>query len=299
MSRFFQALQRAEMERVHQRRRAGDQQPAVSSEPNASFPVPPVSTTRLSPVPRRQDETSFPMRGLPLSLERVDPRLVSLSGTITPAAEQYRRICYLVGDLNRNANLSVLAITSPAAGDGKTTTAINVAGTLAQTPEAKVLLIDLDLRRPSVAQALGLNIPDSPGLTDVVLQEHIPVSEVLRRYPQFNLTVLPAGHVSETPHHVLNSPRLGEVFLEMRQQYDYLIVDTPPLLPFPDCQLLTRWLDGFIMIIAAHRTPRGMVEAAIPLIEAEKMVGVIFNGGDDRSMSEYLSYYGDRYPAAK
>jgi capsular exopolysaccharide synthesis family protein len=293
MSKFLQALERAEQDRVLQKQPIREKSQKFFSESRAPSPILPVSMTHRSPTPERQEEIVCPTKNGHLVLERMDPHLVSLLGTMAPEAEQYRRICCLIEGLHRNANLSVLAVTSPTVGDGKTTTSINLAGTLAQTPEAKVLLIDLDLRRPSVAHALGLSAHDSPGLVDTLLQGHTSVSEVLRYYPQFNLTVLPAGKVSEVPHQVLKSPRLEEVFAEMRQQYDYIIVDTPPLLPFPDCQLITRWLDGFVMIIAAHRTPREMVEAAIPLVESEKMVGLIFTG-NDHSMPDYSSYYRDQ-----
>ncbi|PYM04298.1 MAG: hypothetical protein DMD82_14850, partial [Candidatus Rokuibacteriota bacterium] len=92
---------------------------------------------------------------------------------------------------------------------------------------------------------------------------------------------------------MLKSPRLGELLAEARRQYDYVVVDTPPLVPVPDSRVIANWVDGLLMVVAAHRTPRRLVEEALDIIDAAKTLGVVFNG-DDRPLSGYSSSYYSR-----
>ena len=81
---------------------------------------------------------------------------------------------------------------------------------------------------------------------------------------------------------------------EARRHYDCVLIDTPPAVPMPDCRLIERWVDGFFVVVAAHKTPRKLVAETLNLLDPAKLVGVIFNG-DDRPMSSYYGYYGDYY----
>jgi Mrp family chromosome partitioning ATPase len=93
---------------------------------------------------------------------------------------------------------------------------------------------------------------------------------------------------------MLKSPRLGELLAEARQRYEYIILDTPPLIPFPDCRFIERWSDGFVIVAAAHRTPRKLIEEAIKVVDPAKMVGIIFNRDDRPVFGYYTHYYGDK-----
>jgi succinoglycan biosynthesis transport protein ExoP len=81
---------------------------------------------------------------------------------------------------------------------------------------------------------------------------------------------------------------MGELLAEARRHYDYIIVDTPPLIPFPDCRLLGKWVDGFLVVVAAHKTSRKLVEEALHVVEATQLLGLVFNR-DDRPMTRYGS----------
>jgi len=178
----------------------------------------------------------------------------------------------------------VIAISSPGAADGKTTTAINLAGALAQAPDARVLLIDGDLRGAAMAGRLGLHDTGGPGLVDVILNPRLSLADVVNTRPHLNLSVVTAGRAPATPYEVLKSPRLGELLAEARRRFDYIVLDTPPLVSVPDCRVIGKWVDGFLIVVTAHRTARRLLEEALKVTEPAKVLGLVFNG-DDRHLS--------------
>ena len=103
--------------------------------------------------------------------------------------------------------------------------------------------------------------------------------------------MIPAGQAPPSPYEVLKSPRLGELLEEARLRYDYVVLDTPPLCPVQDCRVIAHWIDGFLLVVAAHHTPRRLVEEALNVVERGKMLGLVFNGGDHAPASFY-GYYG-------
>jgi len=216
-----------------------------------------------------------------------DGHLVSLVDPTSFEADQYRALQLVVERLHAAKRL--IAVTSAVAGDGKTTTAINLAGALAHAPEAQVLIADLDLRTPSVGNRLGLGT-QRPGLVDLLQDPDLTLDDVVLRHPRFRLSVLPAGRALSMPYELLKSPRLGEILHLARQRYGYVVVDTPPLVPVPDSRLIADRMDGFVLVVAAHRTPRPLFEDALNVMDPGKVIGIVFNG-DDRPLSRYYGYY--------
>ena len=204
-------------------------------------------------------------------------------------AEQYRVLGHIVEQLAK-AGRSVIAISSPVAGDGKTTTSLNLARTLAQAPESRILLVDADLRRGSVGEQLGIGRSTSVGLAGAIRDPNCRLDTVVRRRPALNLSVLPAGPCPALPYEALRSPRVGELLAEARQRYDSVLVDTPPIVPVADARALSQWVDGFILVVTAHYTPRELVDEALSAMEPGKVVGIVFNG-DDMPLSRRYRYY--------
>ena len=221
---------------------------------------------------------------------QIAEQLVSLTAPGSFAADQYRSLRHSVERLRKDSGLRVLAVTSPSPGDGKSITSVNLAGALAQSPDAQILIVDGDLRRPSVTEYLGLHPRRAPGLAEAILDPEFGLSQVVRRLEGFNLSVLPAGTPQPTPYELLNSRRLEDLLSEARRLYDFVLIDTPPLIPFPDCRLLGRWVDGFLVIVGAHKTPRKLLAEALNLIDPAKVIGVVLNG-DDRPLSGHYGYY--------
>ena len=221
----------------------------------------------------------------------VAEQLVSFRAPASLEAEQYRALRQLVERLHRDAGLQVLAITSPGAGDGKSVTTLNLAGSLAQARHARVLVIDADLHRPSVASYLGLAGARADGLADVIQDTAVGLSTAVRRLDVLNISVLPPGTPQASPYELLASARVEELIAEARRLYDFVLIDTPPVVPLADCRLLGRSIDGYIVVVAAHRTPRKLLGEALTLLDPAKVIGVVFNG-DNRPLSAYYGYYG-------
>ena len=223
---------------------------------------------------------------------------MSLLAPATFEAEQYRGLRHLIEARKEADGTTVVAVSSPGVGDGKTVTSINLAGALAQRADARVLLIDADLRRPSVARELGLRAPQGgalPGLVDAILEPALALDAVRHACPEFNLDVVPAGGVPEAPYELLQSPRFAELLGEARRRYDLVVLDTPPLVAVPDGRLLAKLVDAILLVVSAHRTPRRLVEEALALTDPAKAVGLVFNR-DDRPLGGYYRGYHDGEP---
>ena len=215
--------------------------------------------------------------GLPSA--NADPKLVSLLHPGTFAADQYRVLRHLIEE-KRNEGLSVMAVTSPTPEDGKTLTAINLAACLAEAANSRVLLVDADLRRPSILARLGMGNRTPKGLVDVVADDSVPLEKTVRRVSNTNLFILPPGKLRSSPYEVLKSARLAAIFTEARRSFDSVVVDTPPIVAFPDFRLVEKVVDASILVVAAHHTPGDAIDEAVALLDPTKALGVVFNGGD-------------------
>ena len=226
-----------------------------------------------------------------MSTELLDPYLVSLKSPASFAAERYQGLRMTVERLRALRDVRVIAVTSPGAGDGKTVTSINLSGALAHGAKARVLLIDADLRRPTVATRLGLADGDTRGLADAVTNEGTRIQDVTRTVDGFNLSVVTAGVTAVPIHELLRSARLEAVLNEARHLYDFVVLDTPPLLPVFDTALLARLVDGVLVVVAANRTPRKMLGEALNLLDPAKVLGIVFNGDAKPLFGYYDSSY--------
>jgi protein-tyrosine kinase len=287
MSTFFKALERAAQERAL-RRPTTPSGPANEPSPAApeavsSRPSPAAPETAPSEAPEPQAPQSFfraPRRAASELAEHageLEEHLVSLLAPASFEAEQYRALRHMIEQLHKSTELSVIGVSSPDAADGKTTTAINLAGALAQAADARVLLVDADLRGANLAAHLGLDDHAAPGLVDAILNAKLTLEAVVQARPHLNLSVLTAGRRASAPYEVLKSPRVGELLAEARTKYDYVIVDTPPLVSVPDSRVIEKWVDGFLIVVAANRTPRKLVEEALNLMPPAKIIGMVFN----------------------
>jgi len=206
-------------------------------------------------------------------------------------AEQYRVLGHIVEQLAAGGR-KVVAITSAVGGDGKTTVSVELARSLAQRPDARVLLIDADLRRGSVARQLGLDGAVGPGLSGALESKTPPLDAVVACPPPSNLSLLPAGDTPQAPYELLRSPGVGALLAAARERYDCVLVDTPPVVPVADVHALSQWVDGVILVVTAHQTPRELVSEALSAMDPEKLVGLVFNGDDEPLSRRYRSYYG-------
>jgi capsular exopolysaccharide synthesis family protein len=218
-----------------------------------------------------------------------DDHVVSLVAPRSMEAEQYRVLRHGVEQKHHESGLQVVAVTSAAAGDGKTLTSVNLAGALAQSPQSRVLLIDADLRCGTVHELLRLG--GGRGLVDAIVDETLTLDDVTRQLTRFNLAAVPVGRTAVAPYELLKSPRFAALLAAARTRYQYVVVDTPPVALLPDARLIEQWIDGVVVVVAAHKTPRRLVEAALDVMSPDKMLGIVWNR-EHRPASNYGYYAG-------
>ncbi len=212
-------------------------------------------------------------------------QVVSLTNPRSLAAEQYRVLRYRL-ELLAKTGVKAIAFTSAQSGEGKTTTAVNAALALGRGGRNKVVLIDGDLRRPSVHTMLGLRPRE--GLCDVVAGR-ASLSGCLWRFGSDELYVLPAGNVPDDLASTLYAARLGEVMAELKAKFDFVLVDAPPVLALADVPTLCRDLDGALMIVRAGATPRELVGAAVDALTGVPVHGLVLNDVDPRAVNMLMS----------
>ena len=223
--------------------------------------------------------------------------LVSLTAPGSFAAEQYQGLRLTIERLARAREAKVIAVTSPAAGDGKTTTAINLAAALASDADSRVLLIDADLRRPTVHSQLGI-LDATAGLADALTTGTTDIAAIARKIEGHNLFVIPAGAPRPGVHQILRSPKLETLLRDARQHYEYIVIDTPPLLPVFDSALLAKLVDGVLVVVSANQTPRKLLGEALNMLDATKVLGIVFNRDERPLFGYYESYYHQYFPDA-
>jgi capsular exopolysaccharide synthesis family protein len=222
---------------------------------------------------------------------QIDRTLVSLTAPESFAAEQYQGLRLKIERLQQTRGIRVIAITSPGVSEGKSVTSINLAAALAQGSGARVLLIDADLRRPAVGAHLGLDDLDGAGLADAIGDERIGLAQVVRRLDHANrVAVVLPGSRSTTVHELFRSARFASLLQEAREHYDYVVLDTPPLVPVCDAALLSRLVDGTLVVVAAHETPRKLLEEALNMLDESKVLGIVFNGDNESLAGHYEAY---------
>lgn len=226
-------------------------------------------------------------------MPKVDTHIVSLTAPASFAAEQYQGLRLTIERVARTRDVKVIAISSPIAGDGKTVTAINLAIALARGPDDRVLLVDADLRRPSIARLLAVTDVEV-GLADALTRADVGLADLVRTIDLPNLAIVPAGAARGGVSNILRSPRLEALLQEGRRQYTYVVVDTPPLLPVFDSTVLAKLVDGVLMVVAANQTPRKLLGEALNLLEPSKVLGIVFNR-DERPLFGYYNSYNRYY----
>ncbi|HLG59255.1 MAG TPA: CpsD/CapB family tyrosine-protein kinase [Vicinamibacterales bacterium] len=218
-----------------------------------------------------------------------DGKLVAGASRNPVSLEQYRRLAATLHEAQVEKGLRAVVVTSSVPREGKTLTAVNLALTLSESYGRRVLLIDADLRRPSVHELLGLQ--NERGLADVL---HSDRAEIPTVQVSPLLTVLPAGPPDQNPLAGLSSERMRILLEESTGRYDWVILDTPPLALLSDAQLLSRLTQAAVFVIRAGVTPFAVVDRAITELGREFIIGTVLNGVDQNAVPA-TGYYGDYY----
>jgi capsular exopolysaccharide synthesis family protein len=243
----------------------------------------------LPPAPESLGTFATGNRGLVSFSSKWRERLATSPDADAVLVEQFRRIAATLHSSQAATGIRVLMVTSASPEDGKTLSALNLALVLSESYGRRVLLIDADLRRPSLGRAAELT--EVPGLSDALKSKIEQKLTVLPVTPM--LTLLPAGRPNPDPMGVLTSPRMRTILEEAAARFDWVILDAPPMGPMADANLLAEMSDAAVFVIRAGKTKYASVKKAIDTLGRERLLGVILNGLERMPKESYAYGYGD------
>jgi capsular exopolysaccharide synthesis family protein len=295
MSHIFDALQRAESESTGAEsptfslatellqaaeRKIRDADAAAEQRSAESFvSKPPVSSLDTSDALER-----CPV--LPFSIPH-ESRLVSVGEEESLGAEKFRFLAVRFRQLRQSRPLKKILITSTIPQEGKSTVAANLACTLARRKQHKTLLLEGDLRRPTVAAQFGLG--NIPGLCEYLSGRTSGMN--LYRLENLGLWVLPAGAAPQNPLELMQSGRLSPLMEQLESWFDWIVIDSPPVLPLADTSIWSRLADGILLVTRPGVTEKQQLQRGLASLEAKKLLGALVNGSTDVAHSDYYQRY--------
>jgi capsular exopolysaccharide synthesis family protein len=221
----------------------------------------------------------------------VEQKLVIDERSRPAAIEQYRRLAAALHHSQRQFGTKVVMVASALSGEGKSLSVCNLALTLSHSYRRRVLLIDGDLRQPTLHETLQL--PVTTGLGEALRASAgraLPLFDVMP-----GLIVLPAGRPDPDPLGGLASERMASIIDEASTEFDWVFIDTPPVGLVPDAKLLAALADAVVLVIRAGRSPFVLVQQTIEALGAEKIIGVLLNATESASTRQQSGYYGYGY----
>jgi capsular exopolysaccharide synthesis family protein len=217
-------------------------------------------------------------------------------GPDSPHAEAYRVLRTNILFSLKDPKLNTITVVSGGAGEGKSTTIFNLATVFAQNG-SRVLVVDSDLRRPSIHKIL--KVSNSIGLTNYLLKQN-PLEEVIQTSPLATLDFLPSGKLPSSSMGVLSSAQMKELIRDLKRRYDYVFFDSPPIMGVSDASILSSEVDAVLQVIQYRRYPQPMTIRAKQMIEkvGGNLLGIVLNNinmASDENYYYYSGYYYDYY----
>jgi capsular exopolysaccharide synthesis family protein len=328
MSRIFDALQRSEAEKSgskptpvpdatellrHAERRAASEYEAVAAPETPAVPLEPsvqgnghlaassaVSTSKGNgthraaaapveePRPQPRPEIFEHFKTLKLALP-AQSRLVSVSDKDSPAAEAFRLLAVRLRHLRRDRPLQKLLVTSSIPQEGKSTCSANLACSLALRAQQRTLLLEGDVRRPSLSQIFSL--APRPGICEW-LREERKLTDSIYLLEGPGLWFMPAGSSPSNPLELLQSGKVTTLLDQLAELFDWIIIDSPPVLPLADTSVWSRLADGILLVARQGVTEKRQLKRAMDAVESQKLVGALLNSSNSAPHTDY--YYTPR-----
>lgn len=220
------------------------------------------------------------------------PLVISITKPASPAAEAYRSLRTSLQFAGQDNEIKTVLVTSATAEEGKTTTLANLGAVYAQAGY-RVILVSCDLRKPRLGDFMGVD--ESAGLTSVLLGQQ-PLDRVVAPVTRDGrMCVLPAGASRHNPAELLDGPAIREIFAVLRENFDLVLIDSPPVLPVTDAVMLSRLVDTTLLVVAAGQTRRGELQRAAAKLEQVNapVVGLVLN--QVRKLGSRGYAYGESY----
>ncbi len=219
--------------------------------------------------------------------ERVEPRLVAITHPNSAYCEEYRSLRTHVLHKSQRQKLQAIVVASVNPSEGKSITAINLSWLLAQTDGVKALIIDSDLRMPSLADYLG--IETDKGLSHV-LAGTATLKEAIVRLEPSGLHLLPGGDARNDVAELISGPKFKEILREARELFDFIIIDAPPLGIFTDATVLINQADGAMIVVRSNRTRYTSLDRILEPLPKERLLGVVLNQSEDTMDESHYNY---------
>ena len=296
MSRVYEALQRSQGENPNP-----SASPLVTDQPEAADDVAAavaVEASSASMSPAEPADASW----LNVPAERVlhptptpEQRLVTMTEPESTGAEMFRVLATRLAHMRRKRNLHKLLITSSVVDEGKSVVVSNLALTLARRSGERVLLIEADLRRPSITPLLS----STPlrGISEWS-EGKLALGDSLYRIGDLPVWVLAAGHPMDEPLPLLESDRFAKMLESVSTGFDWVLLDATPLLPMADSTSIARLCDGVLVVVRDGYTRKKVLNKAIATLDKTKLLGVVFNQASMLNVN-YDQYYGSYYTSGK
>jgi len=223
-----------------------------------------------------------------------DSRIAVLESARVMGEDRFRLLRHHLKEIRLSRKLKSVIVTSAIPRDGKSTMAINTAAALVDQGRQRVLLIEADLHCPSLGRTLGLE--SVPGTAECLEFGHDPFSHI-RRVDPLGFYFLQAGSSAAHPTDLIQSEAFPKLVERVCEQFDWVIIDTPPICPVPDTLSMWKHVDGVLVVVRSGATPRERADQAINLAGPERVAAIIFNGSVEASEDyyNYSSYYGSKY----
>jgi protein-tyrosine kinase len=283
MSRIFDALQRSETERLGVLpENALSLATELLQSAEREVTKPDVTTTDSVGT----DFSTF--QSLTVSLSP-DSRLICLTAKDSLGAEKFRFLGVRLRQIQQNRALKQILVTSTIPEEGKSTISGNLAATLARKQKQKILLLEGDLRRPSLCHQFGLS--KLPGLSEW-LQEPLGQTANIYYLEGAGFWFLPAGHPPENPLELMQAGRLSELMDRLTAWFDWIVIDSPPVLPLADTTVWTRLADGILLVTREGTTQKRQLIRGLQVLEQSKLLGVVLNSSKNTDHANYYQRYG-------
>jgi len=292
MSYIFEALQRAEAER------SGGNLPKNADSvadllQKVEEEIDRKQSVSESPLPTKIDSPeigSFASAKVLLPALASDARLVCLTDQGSMAAEKFRVLGLKLRHMREGRKLKRIVITSSIPEEGKSLTAANLALNQSRSKVLNTVLIDGDLRRPALGTRFGFN-RNLPGLSEVLRGER-QLSEVVYKLEGSGLRFLPAGVTPANPIEVMQTGRLQQSLEQLEMFFDWIIIDTPPVLPLADTPLWMKLADGVLLVTREGVCEKKQLEKTIEVLDRSAVLGVVVNSCNSNEQKYYYSRYG-------
>jgi capsular exopolysaccharide synthesis family protein len=213
-------------------------------------------------------------------------RLICVTDPESPAAEAFRLVAVRLREMRRERPLKKLLITSTIPQEGKSVVAANLACILSQGRQEKVLLLEGDIRRPTLSQKMGME--ERAGLCEWISKD-LSLAQSIVYLPEAKIWALPAGKANTNPLDILQSQRLSPLMTQLAGCFDWVIIDSPPLLPVADTSVWSALADGIVLVTRYGTTQKKELLRGIKQVDAKKVVGAVINCSKNLPHSEY--YY--------